>query len=163
MADHNSNLTFLGIIPKCPFYRPVRLLIILAMITLGTWGISFLKIWASVSYFIYSILVFGLILPLTICKFCFYKTKMSIQFSINKWRELYLNKWVSQGKIVRIFMGIIWLLPMVLIFISFFLNFSIYAVIALIGLVAMVVGNYLFMVRVKCPKCPIREECHSSF
>jgi len=123
MVVHKSNLTYLGIFPKCPFYRPIRLLIILAMIVIGSWGISFLNIWASVSYIIYSILIFGLILPLTICKYCYYKTMKSLEFSVEKWRELFLKKWVSQGKNARIFMGIIWLLPIVLISISFFLNF----------------------------------------
>ena len=163
MVDHKSNLTFLGIIPNCPFYRPVRLLIILAMIAIGTWGISFLNIWTSVSYFIYSILVFFLILPLTICKYFYYKTKKSIQFSVDKWRELYLKKWISQGKIVRIFMGIIWLLPMVLIFISFFLNFSFFALISLIGCIAVLGGNVIYMNHRVCSTCTIKDECHSSF
>ena len=163
MVDHKSELTFLRIFPKCPFYRSVRLLIIFAMIIIGTWGISFLNIYASVSYFIYSILVFFLILPLTICKYCFYKTKKSIQFSVHKWRELYLKKWISQGKMVRIFMGIIWLLPMVLIFISFFLNFSFFAIISLIGCIAVLRGNVIYMNNRVCSTCTIKDECHSSF
>jgi len=162
MVGHKSNLTYLGIFPKCPFYRPIRLLIILAMITIGTWGISFLNIWLSVSYFLYSILVFGLILPLTICKYCYYKTK-SLQFSVDKWRELFLKKWVSQGKIARIFMGIIWLLPIVLIFISFFLNFSVLALISIIGCIVVLRGNVIYMNQGVCPTCTIKDECHSSF
>ena len=118
---------------------------------------------ASVSYFIYSILVFGLILPLTICKFCFYKTKISVQFSVNKWRELYLSKWVGRGKIVRIFMGIIWLLPMVLIFISFLVNFSFLGVLSLIGCIAVLGGNVIYMNHRVCSTCNIKDECRSSF
>ena len=168
MVDHKSNLTFLGIFPKCPFYRPVRLLIILAMIAIGTWGISFLNIWAAVSYCIYSVLFFFLALPLTICKYCYYKTKGTTQtieglLSVDKWRELYLKKWVSQGKKVQIFMGIIWLLPMVLIFISFFLNFSLFALISLIGCIVVLGGNVVYMNQRVCPTCTIKDECHSSF
>ena len=162
MADQKSDLTFLGIFPKCPFYRPGRLLIIFAMIIIGTWGISFLNIWTSVLYLIYSVLVFFLILPLTICKYCYYKTK-SIQFSVDKWRELYLKKWISQGKIVRIFMGIIWLLPMVLIFISFFLNFSFFALLSLIGCIVVLGLNVIYMNHRVCSTCTIKNECHSSF
>ena len=114
-------------------------------------------------YFIYSILIFFLILPLTICKYCFYKTKKSIQFSVDKWRELYLKNWISKGKMVRIFMGIIWLLPMVLIFISFFLNFSFFAIISLIGCIAVLGGNVIYMNNRVCPTCDINDECHSSF
>ena len=163
MVVDKSNLTFLGIIPNCPFYKPIRFSIVFAMIIIGSWGISFLNIYASVSYFIYSILVFFLILPLTICKYCYYKTKKRIQFSVDKWMELYLKKWISQGKIVRIFMGIIWLLPVVLIFISFFLNFSFFAIISLIGCIAVLGGNVIYMNHRVCSTCTIKDECHSSF
>ena len=168
MAEHKSNLTFLGIFPKCSFYKPIRLSIILAMIAIGTWGISFLNIWVAVSYSIYSILFFFLALPLTICKYCYYKTKETTQtneklLSVDKWRELYLEKWVSQGKKVRVFMGIIWLLPIVLIFVSFFLNFSLFALISLIGCIVVLGGNVIYMNRRVCPTCTIKDECHSSF
>ena len=168
MVEHKSNLTFLGIFPKCPFYRPIRLSIIIAMIAIGTWGISFLSIWAAVSYSVYSILFFFLALPLTICKYCYYKTKETTQtieklLSVDKWRELYLKKWASQGKKVQIFMGIIWLLPMVLIFISFFLNFSLFALISLIGCIVVLGGNVIYMNQRVCPTCTIKDECHSSF
>ncbi len=163
MVGNKSNLTYLGIFPKCPFYRHVRLLIILTMIVIGSWGISFLNMWVAVSYTIYSILIFGLILPLTICKYCYYKTNKSLEFSVEKWRELYLKKWVSQGKIARIFMGIIWLLPLALIFISFFLNFSFWALLSLIGCILVLGGNVVYMNQRVCPKCAINDECHSSF
>ena len=163
MISHKFNLAYLGIFPKCPFYRPIRLLIILAMIAIGTWGISFLNIWLSVLYFLYSMLVFSLILPLTICRYCYYKTKMNSQFSVTTWRELYLRKWISQGKIVRIFMGIIWLLPIVLISISFFVNFSFLGLLSLIGCIVTLGGNVVYMNQRVCPTCIIRDECHSSF
>jgi hypothetical protein len=60
-------------------------------------------------------------------------------------------------------MSNVWLLPVVLIVISFFFNFSLLAVVALVSFVAVLVANYLYMLRIKCPTCPIREECHSSF
>ena len=168
MVDHKSDLTFLGMYPKCPFYRPVRLLIILAMIVVGSWVISFLNTWVSVSYSVYSVLLFFLVLPLTICKSCYYKTRETAQtcerlLSVDKWREMHLKKWVSQGEKVRIFMGIIWLLPMVLIFISFFFNFSLFALLSLIGCIAVLGGNVLYMNQKVCPTCAINDECHSSF
>ena len=163
MVDQKSDLTFLGIFPKCPFYRPVRLLIILAMIAIGTWGISFLNVWAAGSYFVYTIFVFFLILPLTICKYCFYKRKKSIQSSVDNWREVCLKEWMSKGKMVRIFIGIIWLLPMVLTFISFFFNFSFFAIISLIGCIAVLGANVIYMNQRVCPTCAINNECHSSF
>jgi hypothetical protein len=138
------------------------------MLVIGSWGISFLNIWAAVSYSVYSILFFFLALPLTICKYCYYKTKETTQtieriLPVDKWRELYLKKWTSQGKKVQIFMGIIRLLPMVLIFISFFLNFSLFALISLIGCIVVLGGNVIYMNQRVCPTCTIKDECHSSF
>jgi len=168
MVGNKSELIFLGIFPKCPFYKPVRLLIILAMIVVGSWGISFLNSWVAVFYSVYSVVFFFLVLPLTICKCCYYKTKDSTQtcdrlLSVDKWRELHLGKWVSNGEKVRVFMGIIWLLPMVLVFISFFFNFSLFGLISLIGCIAVLGGNVLYMNQKVCSTCAITDECHSSF
>jgi len=174
MVEQKSNLTFLEIFPRCPFYKPVRLSIIFAMIALGTWGIYFLNLWAAIVYSTYSILFFFLALPLTICKYCYYKVKettidgkkgknIAKLLPIDKWKESYLQKWVSQGKKVSVFMGIIWLLPIVLIFISFFLNFSIFALISLIGCIVVLGVNVIYMKRKVCPTCAIKDECKSSF
>ena len=131
-------------------------------------GNSFLNTWVALVYSVYSVLFFFLALPLTICKRCYYKTKQTGQtceklLPVNKWRELHLKKWVSQGEKVRVFMGIIWLLPMVLIFISFFFNFSLFGLLSLIGCIAVLGGNVIYMNQKVCPTCAIKDECHSSF
>ena len=173
MEEKNSKLLLLGIYPKCPFYKPVPILIISFLIALGTWGIYYLNFWAAIVYSIFSIVFYFLVMPFTMCKYCYFKTKETVDYkesgktteklmSVENWSKSHLPKHVGQKHWVWP-MFIVWVLPIALTVISFFLNFSIFAVIALIGFVAMVVGNYLFMVRVKCPKCPIREECHSSF
>ena len=173
MVKQRSNLTFFGIFPKCPFYRPLRLLIILAMIALGTWGIYYLNLWAAVAYLTYSILFYSLAMPLTMCKYCYFKVKETTVdkekgktieklLSVDKWSESYLHKHVGQKHWTWL-MFIIWLLPIILIVISFFRDFSYIALISLIGFIVVVVGYYFYMLRIKCPTCPIKEECHSSF
>ena len=173
MEEKKSNLFVLGIIPKCLFYKPVPLLIILVLIALGTWGIYFLNLWAAVGYSIYSILFYFLVMPLTICKYCYFKvTETTIDkekgkttkklLSVDKWSESHLHKHVGQKHWTWL-MTMIWFLPIVLIVISFFREFSIFAVISLIGFTAVLVGNVIYMLRVKCPTCPIQEQCHSSF
>jgi hypothetical protein len=158
--EEKSKQFILGIFLKCPFYKSVQSLsIILALITLGTVGIYFLNLWAAAGYLIYSILSYFLLMPFTMCKFCYFKVNEN---TVDKWRETYLEKHVGQKNWV-IFMVIVWFLPIVLIVISFFLDFSIYALIILIGFIVMLVGNYFYMLRVKCPTCAIKEECHSSF
>ena len=173
VEEQKSKLFFLGIFPKCPFYKPVPLLIILVLIALGTWGIYYLNLWAAVGYLIYSILFYFLGMPLTICKYCYFKvTETTIDkekgktieklLSVDKWSESHLHKHVGQKHWTWL-MTIIWFLPIVLIVISFFRDFSIFAVISLIGFTAVLVGNVFYMLRIKCPTCAIREECHSSF
>jgi membrane protein YdbS with pleckstrin-like domain len=76
VEEQKSKLFFLGIFPKCPFYSsPIALLIILALIALGTWGIYYLNLWAAVAYLIYSLLFYFLAMPFTMCKYCYYKVK----------------------------------------------------------------------------------------
>ena len=173
VEEQKSKLLFLGIFPKCPFYKPVPVLIILILIALGAWGIYYLNLWAAVGYLIFSILFYFLVMPFTMCKYCYYKVKeTSIDkekrktierlLSVDNWREAYLHKHVGQ-KNWTVFMTTVWFLPIVLIVVSFFLNFSIFALISLIGFIVVVVGNWFYMLRVKCPSCAIQEECHSSF
>jgi hypothetical protein len=173
VEKQDSKLFILWIFPKCPLYKLVPLLIILALIALGTVGIYYLNLWAAVGYLIYSILFYFLLMPLTICKFCYFKVKETTVekkkgktveklLTVDKWRESYLKKHVGQKNWV-FFMVIVWFLPIVLIAISFFLNFSIYALISLIAFIVVLVGNFFYMLKIKCPKCAIKEECHSSF
>jgi hypothetical protein len=154
VKEKNSKLFILGIFPKCPFYKPVTLLIILILIGFGTWGISYLNLWVAVAYSIYSLLFYFLIMPLTMCKYCYFKVKDT---SIDKEKGKTVEKLLTVEKWSKSH------LHMQLIIISFFIDFSIFAVIALIGFIAMVGGNGIYMLRVKCASCPIREECHSSF
>jgi len=175
VEEQKSKLFFLGIFPKCPFYKSVQaVLISLILIALGTVGIYFLNLWAAVGYLIYSIVFYFLAMPLGLCKYCYYKVKETTidkdkgetiekLLPLDKWRESYLNKHVKCGKRWTWALAIVWLLPIVLIVISFFLSFSIFALISLIGFIVVLVGNFFYMLRVKCPKCAIQDECHSSF
>jgi len=173
--EQKSNLSYLGIFPKCPFYKSVQaVLIILVLIALGTMGIYFLNLWAAMLYLLYSIVFYFLVMPLGLCKYCYFKVKETTidkdtgetierLLSKEKWSELYLPKHVICGKKWTWALVIVWFLPIVLIVISFFVSFSIYALLSLIGFIVVVVGNFFYMVKVKCPKCPIVDECHSSF
>ena len=113
-------------------------------------------------------------MPFTMCKYCYYKvTETTIDkktgktikklMSIEKWRESSgIEKHVGQ-KNWTYCMSVIWILPIVLIIISFFKDFSIFALISLIGFIAALVGNYYYLLRKKCPTCAMKEDCHSAF
>ena len=169
-----SKVFFWGIYPRCPFYKTVPVLIILVLITFGTWGIYYLNLWAAGIYLIFSLGWYFVVMPFTLCKFCYYRAKETVVdqesgvmfeqlMSVEKWREMNgIAMHVGQAKWTYC-MSAIWLLPIPLIIISYFVNFSIFALVALIGFIAVLVGNYYYMLRVKCPTCAIREDCHAAF
>jgi hypothetical protein len=175
VEERNSKLYILGIYPRCPFYKSVTaVMIILILIALGTWGIYYLNLWVAVVYLIFSLVWYFLVMPFTLCKYCYYKAKETTKdlktgkiieklMPLDKWREINgIDKHVGQ-KNWTYCMSVVWLLPFVLIVISFFKNFSIFALIALIGFTIVLVGNYYYMMRVKCPSCAIQKECHAAF
>ncbi len=174
--DQKSKLFFLGFIPRCPFYKPTPVLIILVIIALGTWGIYYFNPWVALGYAIFSLLFYFLLMPFTLCKHCYFKViKTSTDeetgittkklMSVDKWGKTLLHKHVGQKNWVWP-MFIVWIAPVVLTIIGMVSNYSTYGLIPLIPLltfIATVVGNVFYMLKVKCPSCPIREECHSSF
>ncbi len=168
-----SDLFFLRFIPKCPFYKLIPISIILVLIALGTWGIYYLNPWVALGYAIYSLLFYFVIMPFTMCRHCYFKVIETTRdeetgkskeklMSVDEWGKTLLHKHVGQKNWVWP-MFLIWFLPIVLTIVSFFRNFNYLAIIALVGFIIVVVGNFFYMIKVKCPTCPIREECHSSF
>lgn len=171
--EKKSKLFYLGYVPKCLFYKPINLLIYLVLIAFGTWGSYYLNLWAAVAYPIYSLLFLFLIMPLTMCKYCYFKVKettvdeekgKSVEklMTVNNWGKSHLHKHVGQKYWVWPMM-IIWVLPIVLTIISFFRNYSYLAIIALVGFILSLIGYFLYVTQIKCKACPIKEECHSSF
>jgi hypothetical protein len=173
LKRQKSKFYILGIFPRCPFYKSIdAVLIILALIGLGTIGIYFLNFWVAVVFFAYSVLWYFLVMPFTLCKYCYFRLKETSTdmatgktierlMPIEKWRETNgIEKHVGQ-KNWSYCMSIVWLLPIVLIVISFFTNFSLFALAALVGFIGVLVGNVLYMGRKKCPTCAIKEECHA--
>ncbi|MGY5880398.1 MAG: hypothetical protein RTV31_09105 [Candidatus Thorarchaeota archaeon] len=165
--------TYFGIFPKCPFYKPIPVLIILVMVSLGAIGIYYLDYWATMGYMIFSFLFYFLVMPFTTCKFCYFKVIETTTdeetgktteglLTVEQWSKSHLHLHVGQ-KGWAFVMALIWFLPIILTGIALFFNFSLIPLFALIGFFLVLVGNYFYMLRIKCPTCPIQEECHSSF
>ena len=173
VEEKKSKFFFLGYIQRCPFYKPIPILIVLVLIALGTWGIYYFNPWVALGYSIYSLLFYFLLMPFTICKHCYFriivtsideeKGKITKKLmSVDEWGKTLLHKHVGQ-KHWTWAMTVIWILPIVLIIISFFREFSYLALISLIGFIIALVGFVVYLLKVKCPSCSIQEECHSSF
>jgi len=175
VEEQKSKLFYLGIYPNCPFFGSLQaILIILALIALGTVGISYLNIQVAVGYLLYSIVYYSFVMPLWLCKYCIFKVKeTSIDrdtgetivklLSLDKWQESYCSKHIKHGKKWTWMMSIIWLLPIPLTVASLFYGFSNYALLSLIGFSVVLVGNFFYMLKKKCPSCPIQECCHGGF
>ena len=173
VEDQKTKLFFFGFIPRCPFYKPVPILIVLVLIALGTWGSYYLNLWAAVAYLVYSLLFYFVLMPFTMCKHCYFriiesstdeetgKTTKKLM-DVDVWGKTLLHKHAGQ-KNWSWAMFLVWFVPVVLTIISFFTNYDYLAIIALVGFILTVVGNFFYMLKIKCPNCPIREYCHSAF
>ncbi|MFX0181906.1 MAG: hypothetical protein ACFE95_02390 [Candidatus Hodarchaeota archaeon] len=162
--------------PKCPYNDSVVVLVSrLSVIALGTIGLSFLNVWASVVYLVYSIVFNLLVWPIIHCQYCYYKVKettvdkvsgKSVQnpLPLDEWKETYLPKHVECGKKWGSpNLMILWLGPIVLITISFFISFSLYALLLLVGFIILLAVQLIYIRKKVCPTCVFMEECHAAF
>ena len=174
VEEQKSKLFFLGIFPRCPYYKPLNILFVIALIALGTIGVYFLDLWVAVAYLIYAILWYFLVQPIVHCKHCYYKTKETTKDSTTgkaienlllkeQWVESCLQKHVESGKKWGFNFFISWFLPIILIVISLFLSFSIFALITLISIIVVLAVTLSYMRYKVCPTCAIMEECHAAF
>ena len=174
VEEQKAKLFFLGIFPRCPYNKPVLQLMKLGMTALGSLGLTFLNLWIAVVYLIYSLVFYFVAMPLWHCQYCYYKVKETTidrktgktivkLLPKDKWKESYLKKHVDWGKKWGFNFFILWFLPIVLIGISLFLSFSIFALISLIGFIIVLVVMMIYVKQKVCPTCAIQEECHSSF
>jgi membrane protein YdbS with pleckstrin-like domain len=125
-------------------------------------------------YLIYFVVFFFWAMPVKHCQYCYYKVKETTIDKENgkpivkllpkdKWKESYLNKHVACGKKWGFNFFILWFLPIVLISISLFLSFSIFALISLIGFIVVLAVMLIHMKWKVCPTCAIVDECHAAF
>ncbi|MHA2283096.1 MAG: hypothetical protein ACXAC5_19825 [Promethearchaeota archaeon] len=174
VKEKKSKISILGIYPKCPYYKPAPLLFHWIVYALGTVGIYFLNLWAAVAYLIYAILWYFFVMPIMHCRYCYYKVKETTEDSTtgksienlmpkDKWVESCLQKHVKCAKKYGFGFYISWFLPIILMVVSFFVSFSIFALLSLIGFIAMLAGTLVFVRYKVCPTCAIKDECHAVF
>ena len=161
--------------PKCPYNDSVLQLVLkLSLMAFGTVGLTFLNRWIAVVYLLYFIVFFFVAMPVKHCQYCYYKVKeptidkkegktIMKLLPVDTWKESYLQKHVDCGKKWGFNFFILWLGPPVLIGISLFLNFSIGALISLLGFIGVLTVMIIYMKKKVCPTCAIMEECHTSF
>jgi membrane protein YdbS with pleckstrin-like domain len=161
--------------PKCPYNRPVLQWILrVALLVLGALGLSFLNFWAAVVYVIYYGVFFFWAMPVKHCQYCYYcvtdptidsktGTTRGTLLPLDQWKESHFPQHVECAKKWEANFFILWFLPIGLMGIGLFLNFSIVAVIALIAFIVVLAAMLLHMKWKVCPTCAFMEECHASF
>ena len=166
--------TKFGPLQKCPYNKSVLVWVFrLGQMVFGTVGLTFLNIWVALMYLLYTFVFTFWAWPVKHCKHCYYnvttvnkkngKAIMNL-LPIDEWKELYLEKHVDCGKKLFPPLGILlWLLPIVLIGISFFWNFTIISLLSLIGFMILLAVMLLYVKWKVCPTCAFMEECHASF
>jgi len=141
---------------------------------IGAAGLTFFNIWVAVLYLIYYLLWTFWLMPSIHCQYCYFKVKETIEDSVtrktstklmpkDKWVTSYLQKHVASGKKWTFTFLILWLLPIFLMIISFFMNFSLIALLCLIGFIGLLVVMILHMRFKVCPTCAIKDECFEAF
>ena len=161
--------------PKCPYNNSVIVLVFrVSLIAFGTVGLIFFNVWVAGVYLIYYVWFNLLVWPIKHCQYCYYKVKESTVdgktgkntlalLPVDEWKETYLEKHVACAKKWFFHSYILWLGPIVFIPISFFLDFSVFALISLIGFIVVLAGTLLYVRFRVCPTCAFMEECHAAF
>jgi hypothetical protein len=141
---------------KCPVAASKsRFMLNLLMVALGAAGLYFLSIWASVAYIVLFFVFFFVIMPLKACQHCYYK----VDATVEEWKEEHLRLHADCMKTWGSAIFLIWIVPIVGIVVSFFMNFSYVAVICLIGFVAILSYSSVHLRKYVCSHCAIVEVC----
>ena len=160
---------------KCPYNKSIlNWFFRLALMVLGTVGLLFFNLWVAVVYLIYFVGFNFWAMPVKHCQYCYYMVKESTTdketgktivklLPMDKWKESCLKEHVACGKKWGFNFFLTWLIPIVLISISFFFNFSLLALISLIGFIIVLAIMLYYTKKKICPKCAIVDDCHSSF
>ncbi|MCP4762832.1 MAG: hypothetical protein GY870_13720 [archaeon] len=170
----NLEYSNLGPIQLCPYHKSVIVwLFRLSHIVLGTVGLINFNVWVAGLYLIYSIVFTFWAWPVKHCEHCYYSVAkidtmngrtVKKLLPLDEWKEFELEKHVACGKNLFPPLGfLLWLLPIVLIGISLFLNFSIIPLLSLIGFIVGIGGMFGYVRLKVCPVCAIMEECHAAF
>lgn len=125
------------------------------MVVCGSLGLSYLSIWASVAFIVLFLAYFFVIMPSTLCKYCYFRTDCDLK----EWEEQYLAVHTEAMKKWGMGIFVVWLVPVIGIVVSFFVNFSVVAVICLVGFVASLLWLPRQLSQDICSHCALVDMC----
>lgn len=142
---------------KCPLHKStLQIVINLLIVIFGTLGLYYLNLWFAISYLIVFVLFFALIMPVKACQYCYFKIE---ELTLEQWKEEYGDLHEASWKKYGIGMFALWLLPIIGISISFFIEFEIVALVALILFISMLVISQVNLRKNICSKCEMLPIC----
>lgn len=141
---------------KCPATTSrSRFLLNVVMVALGAVGLYYLSMWVSLAYIAGFVLFFFVVMPLKACQYCYFRTDEPLE----EWKEKYLQPHSESMKKWGSAIFLIWGVPIAGIVISFFFNFSVVALVCLIGFVALLSVSSMHLNRSICAQCAILDVC----
>jgi hypothetical protein len=144
--------------PKnCPIHKnPTQLVLNLLMAAFGTLGLYYINLWLAISYLIFFVLFFFVIMPVKACQYCYFHIK---ELTLEQWKEEYLELHEANWKKYGLGLFALWLIPIIGISISFFLEFEILALLGLIAFLAALISLQVNMRKNICPDCEMLPYC----
>ncbi|MFX1507305.1 MAG: hypothetical protein ACFFDC_14580, partial [Promethearchaeota archaeon] len=151
--------------PRCPYNNSIIILFLrISIMCFGTIGLIFLNVWIAGLYLLYSLAFNILAWPIKHCQHCYYKIRESIVeentstsrsnlLPLKEWKGLYLERHIACGKKWGKNLFILWLGPIALIVFSFLVEFSIVALISLVGFIGALIATGIYMRWKVCPTC----------
>ena len=142
---------------KCPLHKDaLQMVLNLLMLTFGTLGLYYLHLWFAISYLIYFVLFFFILMPVKACQYCYFNSK---GLTIDQWKKDYLDLHEANWKKYGLGLFALWLLPIIGIITSFFIEFEVNALVALGLFIVMLIASQVNMRKNLCPNCEMLPYC----
>ncbi|MHA1911153.1 MAG: hypothetical protein ACTSYA_05595 [Candidatus Kariarchaeaceae archaeon] len=142
---------------KCPLHTNLfQTVLNLLMAAFGSIGLYYLNLWLAISYLIFFVLFFHVIMPVKACQYCFFHIE---GLTLDQWKEEYLALHEANWKKYGLGLFVIWLIPIIGISISFFIEFEIIALVALIAFLVVLIILQVNMRKNLCPDCEMLPYC----
>ncbi|MHA1911152.1 MAG: hypothetical protein ACTSYA_05590 [Candidatus Kariarchaeaceae archaeon] len=142
---------------KCPLHNdPLQRGLNLLMVGFGALGLIYLNLWLSISYFIIFIIYYSIIIPVKGCQYCFFHIK---GLTLDQWKKEYGSLNEANWKKYEIGLSVMWIVPMIGISISLFIEFELVSFVCLVLFTLLLVALQINLKKNICPNCEVMPMC----
>ena len=142
---------------KCPLHtNTMQRILNPLLIIFGTLGLYYLNLWFAIFYLLISVVFFMIIMPTKACQYCYFNSE---GITLDQWKKEYAKLHEANWKKFGLGLFTVWLLPVIGIIISFFLEFEILALVTLILYISIFTVSQINFKKKVCPKCEMLPIC----